>query len=98
MHSIWSDFARMIYNVEVEIEGENGVPQQQRGLASREPALADSGGHAAAPRRGSAGAGAAPGGAPGAPRGGGGSRSRSPSRSSSAASTRTSRSAATTRV
>ena len=26
MNTIWSDFARMIYNVEVEIEGENGVP------------------------------------------------------------------------
>ena len=25
MNTIWSDFARMIYNVEVEIEGENGV-------------------------------------------------------------------------
>ncbi|MEI7625389.1 MAG: preprotein translocase subunit SecA [Actinomycetota bacterium] len=24
MHSIWADFARMIYNVEVEVEGENG--------------------------------------------------------------------------
>ena len=44
MHSIWSDFARMIYNVEVEIEGENGVPQQQRGLASRQPSLEYSGG------------------------------------------------------
>jgi preprotein translocase subunit SecA len=34
MNTIWSDFARMIYNVEVRIEGENGdgaVPQQQRG-------------------------------------------------------------------
>ena len=30
MNTIWSDFARMIYNVEVEIEGENGVPQQQQ--------------------------------------------------------------------
>ena len=32
MNTIWSDFARMIYNVEVEIEGENGdgepLPQQ----------------------------------------------------------------------
>ena len=43
MNTIWSDFARMIYNVEVEIEGENGVPQQQ-GLASRRPALEYSGG------------------------------------------------------
>ncbi|MGH2947014.1 MAG: preprotein translocase subunit SecA [Solirubrobacteraceae bacterium] len=28
MHTIWSDFARMIYNVEVQVRGENGVPQQ----------------------------------------------------------------------
>jgi preprotein translocase subunit SecA len=25
MNTIWSDFARMIYNVEVEVEGENGA-------------------------------------------------------------------------
>jgi preprotein translocase subunit SecA len=31
MNTIWSDFARMIYNVEVRIEGENGVPAQQAG-------------------------------------------------------------------
>ena len=33
MNTIWSDFARMIYNVEVQIEGENGggVPEQQGG-------------------------------------------------------------------
>ncbi len=30
MNTIWSDFARMIYHVEVEIEGENGAaPEQQ---------------------------------------------------------------------
>ena len=48
MHSIWSDFARMVYNVEVEIEGENGVPQQpqQTGLVSRRSALEYSGGTA----------------------------------------------------
>jgi preprotein translocase subunit SecA len=34
MNTIWSDFARMIYNVEVQIEGENGVPDQQRGGAA----------------------------------------------------------------
>jgi preprotein translocase subunit SecA len=34
MNTIWSDFARMIYNVEVQIEGENGVPQQQTGGAA----------------------------------------------------------------
>jgi preprotein translocase subunit SecA len=37
MNTVWSDFARMIYNVEVRIEGENGdgaVPQQQRGGAA----------------------------------------------------------------
>jgi preprotein translocase subunit SecA len=45
MNTIWSDFARMIYNVEVQIEGENGqqggVPEQQRGGAA---ALSYSGG------------------------------------------------------
>ena len=34
MNTIWSDFARMIYNVEVRIEGENGVPAQQAGGAA----------------------------------------------------------------
>src|SRR4051812_14390791 len=34
MNTIWSDFARMIYNVEVQIEGENGVPDQQRSGAA----------------------------------------------------------------
>jgi preprotein translocase subunit SecA len=38
MNTIWSDFARMIYNVEVKIEGENGssdgVPQQRSGAAA----------------------------------------------------------------
>jgi preprotein translocase subunit SecA len=29
MNSIWSDFARMIYNVEVEVQGANGQPEQQ---------------------------------------------------------------------
>src|SRR5215217_4636108 len=43
MHTIWSDFARMIYNVEVEIEGENGVPQQQQ-PGDRRAALEYSGG------------------------------------------------------
>ena len=46
MNTIWSDFARMIYNVEVQIEGENGqgaVPQQQGGGAA---ALQYSGGTA----------------------------------------------------
>jgi preprotein translocase subunit SecA len=46
MNTIWSDFARMIYNVEVQIEGENGqgaVPQPQGGGAA---ALQYSGGTA----------------------------------------------------
>jgi preprotein translocase subunit SecA len=46
MNTIWSDFARMIYNVQVQIEGENGqggVPQQQQGGAA---ALQYSGGTA----------------------------------------------------
>ena len=33
MNSIWSDFARMVYNVQVEVEGQNGegpLPEQQR--------------------------------------------------------------------
>src|SRR5215217_7585394 len=37
MNSIWSDFARMVYNVEVEVEGANGdgaLPEQQRGGAA----------------------------------------------------------------
>ena len=46
MNTIWSDFAKMVYNVEVEIEGESGVPEQQRGLASRQPSLEYSGGTA----------------------------------------------------
>jgi preprotein translocase subunit SecA len=29
MNSIWSDFARMIYNVEVEVQPETGVPDEQ---------------------------------------------------------------------
>jgi preprotein translocase subunit SecA len=44
MNTIWSDFARMIYNVEVEIEGPNGdsaVPAHQSGGAA---ALSYSGG------------------------------------------------------
>ena len=39
MNTIWSDFAKMVYNVEVEIEGENGVPEQQR-WAREPPAVA----------------------------------------------------------
>jgi preprotein translocase subunit SecA len=46
MHTIWSDFARMVYNVEVEIEGQNGVPQHDQRLASRQPSLEYSGGTA----------------------------------------------------
>jgi preprotein translocase subunit SecA len=46
MNSIWSDFARMVYNVQVEVEGENGggpLPEQQR-AAGAAPALQYSGG------------------------------------------------------
>ena len=38
MNSIWSDFARMVYNVEVEVEGANGdgaLPDQRRGGGRR---------------------------------------------------------------
>ena len=38
MNSIWSDFARMVYNVEVEVEAQNGdappLQPQQRGSAA----------------------------------------------------------------
>jgi preprotein translocase subunit SecA len=39
MNTIWADFARMVYNVEVEIEGENGAtqeldPQRARGAGA----------------------------------------------------------------
>ncbi len=46
MNSIWSDFARMVYNVQVEVEGENGegpLPEQQR-AAGGAAALQYSGG------------------------------------------------------
>src|SRR5829696_3342442 len=47
MNGIWSDFARMVYNVQVEVEGQNGdTPlQQQRPTAGR-AALNYSGGTA----------------------------------------------------
>ena len=83
MNTIWSDFAKMVYNVEVEIEGENGVPEQQRGLASRQPSLEYSGGTAEDQP---------------SVYGEDGEEDPAPSRSSSAGSTRTSSSAATTRA
>ena len=46
MNSIWSDFARMVYNVQVEVETENGdgpLPEQQR-AAGGAAALQYSGG------------------------------------------------------
>jgi preprotein translocase subunit SecA len=46
MATIWGDFARMIYNVEVQIEGEDGadaIPAQAPG-AGRPASLAYSGG------------------------------------------------------
>ena len=36
MHSIWSDFARMVFNVQVEVENANGdgpLPEQRTGAA-----------------------------------------------------------------
>jgi preprotein translocase subunit SecA len=48
MNTIWSDFARMIYNVEVQIEGENGhadaVPLQPSGSGSAAATLQYTGG------------------------------------------------------
>ena len=89
MNTIWSDFARMIYNVEVEVEGENGQTGESLQPAEqldRRRVVLLLGRHARRPaerlRRGLRG------------RGG----DRRPPSSSSAASTRTSRSAATTRA
>ena len=45
MNTIWADFARMIYNVEVRIEGENGAePSRAAGAAARAAALQYTGG------------------------------------------------------
>jgi preprotein translocase subunit SecA len=44
MNTIWSDFARMIYNVEVQIEGENGHEAVPAPQASGAAALQYSGG------------------------------------------------------
>jgi preprotein translocase subunit SecA len=49
MHSIWSDFARMIYNVEVEVQAEDGgrpapVPVPATGSATRAGQVSYSGG------------------------------------------------------
>jgi preprotein translocase subunit SecA len=47
MNSIWSDFARMIYNVEVEVEGSNeaeALPSQPSGITPVRGALEYSGG------------------------------------------------------
>ena len=38
MNTIWSDFARMIYNVEVEVEGENGAGAARRPRTAARPA------------------------------------------------------------
>ena len=53
MNSVWSDYARMIYNVQVNIEGENGgqppVPAfAASGSATRAGRVSYSGGHSAA--------------------------------------------------
>ena len=88
MNTIWSDFARMIYNVEVEVEGENGqsaaAAPRTRPATPRSPTRAARSTTSPAPTAARATA----------------SRTRSPSpRSwSSAGSTRTSRSGATIRA
>jgi preprotein translocase subunit SecA len=44
MNTIWSDFARMIYNVEVQVRGENGLPLQPAAAGAGPAALQYSGG------------------------------------------------------
>src|SRR5690349_18963819 len=46
MNSIWSDFARMIYNVEVEVQAEAGIPDEQlpQGNGGQAAGLSYSGG------------------------------------------------------
>ena len=47
MNSIWSDFARMIYNVQVSVEAENGdgaLPEQQAAVGGAASALTYTGG------------------------------------------------------
>ena len=73
MNSIWADFARMIYNVEVEIEGENGVRAAHAAAAAPRRRGArvlrrHGGGPAERLRRGSGGRGAEPVAGPAAPR------------------------------
>ena len=66
MNTIWSDFARMIFHVEVEVEGENGdAPAQQytpSGSSTRSGRVSYSGGvrHRAAQRAGRGGGAARP--------------------------------------
>ncbi|HEX3510074.1 MAG TPA: preprotein translocase subunit SecA [Solirubrobacteraceae bacterium] len=53
MNSVWSDYARMIYNVQVNIEGENGgaaqpAPFAASGSSTRAGRVSYSGGHSAA--------------------------------------------------
>ena len=92
MNSIWSDFARMIYNVEVEVQGENGDGAAAAAAASAPPRGASARSTTRAARWRTS---RAPTARPTARR----RRASEPRRScSSAASTSTSRSAATTRA
>jgi preprotein translocase subunit SecA len=51
MNSVWTDYARMIYNVQVNVEGENGGGAQQAfsasGSSTRSGRVSYSGGHSA---------------------------------------------------
>ena len=95
MNSIWADFARMIYNVEVEVQGPNGDGAGQPARAARSGAAAADDerlGRAGVLRRDARGP------ADGLRRAGRAARRGDAASCSSAASTSTTRSAATTRA
>jgi preprotein translocase subunit SecA len=71
MNSVWTDYARMIFNVQVNVEGENGGGSQvpsfaAAGSSTRAGRVSYSGGHSAAGAGAMAAAAAAAGGAAGA--------------------------------
>ena len=96
MNSIWADFARMIYNVEVEVQGPNGDGAEPGGAAGVGAAAAVDGRPRRARLLGRDARGPAD--APTASRRRGARAEEPPAGRSSAASTSTTRSGATTRA